>query len=92
MLKKLLVILTLFLSGCSSIVIQKPDKTKVSISTFGTTKIIKVFYERTEDPNEIRVLVGDFKQTPEGIDKVIESTGSALGAGLGEAGKHFITP
>ena len=87
--KKLLLMIVLAciaLTGCTSVVVEKEDGTKVAVTTWGSSKLDRMSYNRKG--NAILLMIGQAANNPAGMPEVIESTGGAIG----QAAKTFIKP
>ena len=74
----IVLLLAILLIGCTAVTVDKPDGTKVCVTTWGSSQVNDMTY--TRDPDRIVLAIGDATNTPEGMDKVIESTGKAIAA------------
>ena len=89
-----LLIAMLLFAGCTSVTIEKPDGTKVNVTTIGSSQVSDMNYDRGKDG--IALKIGSTSNTPAGMSEVIESTGSAIAAattaGVSSAVKTAIKP
>jgi predicted small secreted protein len=85
-------LLIAILAGCTNVTVDKPDGTKVTILTLGSSQVSDMTYERTADG--IILSIGATSNTPDGIPETIEATGKAIldatTAGVSSAGSEVI--
>jgi hypothetical protein len=80
------------LAGCTSVVVDKPDGTKVTVTTWGSSQVTDMQYAR--DGTGITLSIGSTSNTPDGMAETIDAVGSAIAdattAGVSSAGSAFI--
>lgn len=75
----LILLLIVILTGCTSVTVDKPDGTKVTVTTWGSSQVTDMQYDR--DADGIVLKIGSTSNTPEGMPEVIEAAGKAVAAG-----------
>ena len=54
-------------SGCTQVIVDKPDGTRIKVNTFGTTKLKDMAYIR----DGLSLVIGSGSSTPEGMDELV---------------------
>jgi hypothetical protein len=85
-------LLIAILAGCTSVIVEKPDETKITVWTLGSSQVSDMAYER--NATGIILTIGQTSNTPDGIPEVIKATGKAIvdvtSVGVSSAGSAII--
>ncbi len=69
----------LYCSGCTQVIVEKSDGTRIQANVLGSTKLDKMYYQR----DDIILIIDEAEQTPDGVGEVAgEIIGTAAKAAI----------
>jgi len=85
--------LSVLLAGCTNVTVEKTDGTKVTVTTWGSSQVSDMAYDRKE--GVIALKIGEAANTPDGMDEVIKpitDAATAIGTGGVSSAAEVLKP